>query len=198
MLKNIIAIAVIVTLILVPSFAETKSSTKDTVKSTSKTTTQEKTTQKTTSSNMESSSIALSTLTLEELTTGKTVTLDLSKSKSLIVLLNKESMKDYKNVSSFEKWLQKEKSEVKVYTIITANSMDEAKSWVKSHKISSALFDKTGELVKQWKVEKYPVAYYVANGKVVSKTEKLDVENLKKSVWCEHCKTTKENCKCSK
>jgi hypothetical protein len=186
--KRVITIIAIIILVLSPIFAESnkkQQASKEENKSTS--TIVEKT-----ASNL------LTKFVLEELLSGKTINLDLNSSKSVIVYLDKETVRDYNQVNNFEKWVKQKNLDIKVYTVVVGNNKDEAKKLAKTNNIVAALWDAKSELSKQLKVEKYPVAYYVVNGQVVDKTEKLDVGHLKQLVWCEHCKNVKEPGCCKK
>ncbi|MCX7759046.1 MAG: hypothetical protein N2169_05500 [bacterium] len=135
----------------------------------------------------------LSKFIFEELLSGKTINADLSSSKGVMVFVDKESVRDYNQVNNFSKWLEQKKLDVKVYTVLNGQDKNELKALAKSNNILSALWGPS--LVTEMKVEKYPVAYYVVNGVVVDKTDKLSVGHLKQMVWCENCKNVKtERC----
>ncbi|MCS7244172.1 MAG: hypothetical protein RMJ36_05515 [Candidatus Calescibacterium sp.] len=135
----------------------------------------------------------LSNVVFEELLSGKTINVDLSSSKSVMVFVDKQSLRDYNQVNNFTKWLEQKKLDIKVYTLLNGQDKNELKVLAKSNNIVSALWGPS--LVTQMKVEKYPVAYYIVNGVVVDKTDKLSVGNLKHMVWCEKCENVrKERC----
>ncbi|MFN3995349.1 MAG: hypothetical protein ACK4GR_02320, partial [bacterium] len=134
--------------------------------------------------------VMLTKVTFEKLMDGTIVNADLSNSKNVIIFLNKETVRDYNQISNFEKWLMQKNLDIKVHTVINGENKSETKKWAKDNNIMQALWD-VANLSKQLKVENYPVAYYVVNGQIVDQTNKIDVGHLKQLVYCEKCKEVK-------
>lgn len=138
----------------------------------------------------EMTEMMLSKVVFEKLMDGMMINVDLSNGKSVVVFLNKETIRDYNQVSNFEKWIEQKKLDIKVYTVINGQDKEETKKLAKENKIMQALWDIVN-LGKRLKVEKYPMAYYVVNGQVINQTDKLNVGNLKQMVYCEKCQKVK-------
>jgi len=173
-----IIISIIVLMIIMISFSADKKGAEENKEKTSATTKQV------------NSLINLSVLNLENLLTSKILSIDVTSGKSVIVVLDKETIRDYNQVNNFEKWLVKKSYDVKVYTIVKGQNKDEAKKWVKEYKIQDALWD-SGNMFNT-----SPVAYYVVNGNVVDKTNKISVGHLRQLVYCEHCGKPKKTANC--
>jgi len=125
----------------------------------------------------------LSMLNLEELGNGKVWNIDLTKENSLIVLLDKQSIKDYNQVVNFENWVNEKKLNLKIYTIIKTSSKEEAKKLAESNKVDKSLWDSGNVFNKN----SYPIAYYFVNGKLIGETDKVTVGHLRKLTYCEEC-----------
>ncbi|MCX7972656.1 MAG: hypothetical protein N2657_05545 [bacterium] len=135
----------------------------------------------------------LSSVSFEELLSGKTLNVDFSSTKSVLVFIDKETVKDYNQVENFSKWLSKKNLDIKVYTILSGNNKEELKTIAKNNNILSALWSPF--VINKINVQKYPMAYYVVNGYILEKTEKIEVGHLRKMVWCKKCeKVRDENC----
>lgn len=133
--------------------------------------------------------VLLSKASFEELLSGKTLNADFSSTKSIIVFMDKETVRDYNQVENFSKWITKKNLDIKVYTVLNGKNKEELKDIARSNNILSALW--APSIVNEMKVEKYPVAYYVVNGSIVDKTENLSVGHLTQMVWCEGCAKVK-------
>jgi len=177
MFRNIVSIVIIVVLVTMVGFSANANSgsVKKEVKKDSCCSTC-KTSASTTINN-------ISTINLEELGSGKVWNIDFTKENSLVVLFDKQSIKDYNQVVNFEKWVSQKKLNLNVYTIIKAPSKEEAKKWAESNKVYKALWD-TGNVFNK---NSYPVAYYFVNGKLIGETDKVTVGHLRKLTYCEEC-----------
>lgn len=135
----------------------------------------------------------LSQISFEELLSGKILEVDLSSTKSVLVFMDKETVKDYSQVENFSSWLTKKNLDIKVYIILNGTNKEELKAIAKKNNILSALW--APSLTSKINVQKYPMAYYVVNGSMLEKTEKIAFENLTQMVWCERCTKVKDkNC----
>lgn len=182
MIKNLMIAVIVVLLAFVPILADQKNT---------KNTNHNEKTKCTTCQHEKISTQKISQLTLEELFTSKTVNLDFSNDKSVLVLLDKESIKNYNQVSNFSKWLEQKKLDVKVYTIINGENKTELQKLAKENNATYLLWDKSKQLSSYLKTDELPIAYYVVNGEILNSTEKIDVGHLKQLVWCQDCQKVK-------
>jgi hypothetical protein len=124
---------------------------------------------------------------------NKNYNLNLS-TESLVFFLDKETVRDYVQISNFKSWLTKEGYN-NIQFVVFVNGKESEKTQlvnlVEQNKLDMALWP-TSNLVSSLGVKEYPTVYYIVNGVVVNSTNKLDQGHLKKLIgWCEHCKLTK-------